>query len=356
MKKTNIILAIAFNLYLFILLSGTLCYGQDIHFSQSMSGMSPLMVNPALTAAFKGDQRVLLNYKNQWSSVTEPYKTYAFSFDMPFARKKWNNSYLGAGLFVFNDKAGDAEFGSTQVNISLSGVTRLNKNQTATVGLQGGFAQQSMSSSNLRWGNQYEAGVYDAGLNTGEAAGYEPSIFGDFSAGVSWRYGRRSTNMSSNDMFGAGAGIALFHLNRPKLDFNEDGKLYTKLVVNGDIYWGFKGTNIALLPALQFTRQGPVQEMNIGAMVRYTIKENSKYTNNVKGAAVYIGGYYRAGDAFIPAFILEIASYTLGVSYDVNVSNLKTASSGRGGLEISLRFINPNPFAERASKQGPSFY
>jgi hypothetical protein len=32
------------------------------------------------------------------------------------------------------------------------------------------------------------------------------------------------------------------------------------------------------------------------------------------------------------------------MSYDVNISSLKTASKARGGFEISLHYIAPNPF------------
>jgi len=34
----------------------------------------------------------------------------------------------------------------------------------------------------------------------------------------------------------------------------------------------------------------------------------------------------------------------MGISYDVNVSSLKTASNGQGGIELSLRYMSPNPF------------
>jgi len=48
------------------------------------------------------------------------------------------------------------------------------------------------------------------------------------------------------------------------------------------------------------------------------------------------------GDALIPTLILEIASYSVGFSYDLNISALKAATKGKGGFEISLRYINRN--------------
>lgn len=323
-------------------------YGQDIHFSQF--SQTPLLNNPALTGFFNGENRAFINYKDQWRSIGAPYKTYALSYDMPLFKKKWDKSYLGAGVFAFNDKAGDTQLGTTQLNISFSGVVSLNENHSASAGIQGGFLQRSIDASSFKWGNQFDNGVYDPSLVSGETKNYEPSLFGDFSAGFAWGYSKVNTNITSNDQFMANAGIALFHINQPKIEFSSgggDAKLYAKLVLHGNAYWGFKGTNIALLPSFLFVKQGSAQELNIGTMVRYQLKEGSKYTGNVKGVAVSFGGYYRTGDAFIPAFMLEVANFALGVSYDVNVSGLTNASKGKGGMEISLRFINPNPFQNR---------
>jgi len=46
---------------------------------------------------------------------------------------------------------------------------------------------------------------------------------------------------------------------------------------------------------------------------------------------------------------MELGSFTFGVSYDINVSGLTVASSGRGGIEFSLKFVNPNPYGSRRS-------
>ena len=85
-------------------------------------------------------------------------------------------------------------------------------------------------------------------------------------------------------------------------------------------------------------------------MVRYRIKEGSKYTGFIKESAISFGGYYRAGDALIPAFMLEIANFAVGISYDINVSGLKVATGSKGGIEISLRYLNPNSFKRDKSK------
>jgi hypothetical protein len=79
-------------------------------------------------------------------------------------------------------------------------------------------------------------------------------------------------------------------------------------------------------------------------MVRYKLKQDSKFTGFEKGAAFSIGGHLRARDALALSVLYEFSQYSIGVSYDVNTSRLAPASNLRGGMEVSLRFVNPSPF------------
>ena len=321
---------------------------QDAHFSQF--AQTPLLVNPALTGFFKGDNRAQLNYRNQWKSVGVPFTTYALSYDMVVLKKKWDASYLGVGFFAFNDKAGDTQFSSTQFNLSVSGIVALNKAHSVSAGLQGGFAQNSINSSALQWGNQFEDGIYDPSLASGETGDLSPYSYGDFSAGISWNYQLSEALMTN-------AGVALYHINRPSQEFATSSleRLYSKLVVHLNGHIGIKNTNWAFRPSVLFLNQGPSTEINFGSMVRYQLKEASKYTGHIKESALSLGGHYRNGDSLIPSILLEVANFSLGISYDINVSRLATVSRGRGGVEIALRYINPNPLKSSRLGSGPSF-
>ena len=82
-------------------------------------------------------------------------------------------------------------------------------------------------------------------------------------------------------------------------------------------------------------------------MLRFMPKEGSKYTGIYKESAISFGTHYRVGDAIIPSVLFEIGSYAIGIGYDVNISQLRAATSSRGGMEFSIRYINPNPFIYR---------
>lgn len=326
-------------------------FAQDIHFSQFYN--TPLLLNPSLTGAFNGDQRVFINYKDQWRTVGSPYQTSLLSFDMGLMKKKWKSAYLGTGFTVFRDKAGDTQLGTTQINFSVSSIVFVSENQRISAGLQGGFAQKNINTEKMQWENQFDGNNFNASLATGETSAFEPYSFGDFSTGLSWTYGTEESSLFSNNEFRANAGLALFHVNKPKQQFNtyqDIDRMNSKIVMHSALHIGIGNTNYAAQPSLIYWKQGVQQELMFGAFVRYQLRAESKYTGHFKETALSLGGYIRAKDAFIPSILFEYASFAIGLTYDVNVSSLKEVSNKKGGVEISLRYVNPNPFRGGESK------
>jgi hypothetical protein len=46
----------------------------------------------------------------------------------------------------------------------------------------------------------------------------------------------------------------------------------------------------------------------------------------------------RIGDAFYTTLFLNFSEFSLGLSYDLNMSGLSLATNGRGGMEMLLRY------------------
>ncbi len=332
------------------------CFSQDIHFSQFY--MTPTLLNPALTGVHAGNHRAFLNYKRQWpemmaSGVT--YTTTMFSYDAGLFKKKFSSGYLGAGISAYKDMSGDLKMGTTQINLSLSGIVYLNENQLLSGGLQGGYAQKSISMNSAQWDNQYDetTGTFNSSISSGDIASVPPYQYGDFSAGVAWNYASGESSLFSNNQLKANLGAAMHHINRPKQKFNpsvSNEKLNSKLVIHGTAQIGIGNTNYDVVPSAIIFQQGSATEINAGMMIRWTIKEESKRTGYFKETALSLGAQYRAKDAFIPVMLFEYANYALGFSYDVNTSSLTKGTNGKGGMEFSLRYINPNPFKGGAEK------
>lgn len=336
-----------------LMISSEFISAQDIHFSQFNN--SPLTLNPANTGAFTGSVRAILNYKDQWGKVAAPFKTYGFSCDGGLFRNKWQNGYIGVGISIFNDKAGDSKMQQTQANISLSCIRRLNKNNNLTAGIQGGFAQRSANLTSLSWDSQYDGMAYDPTLPSNETNAGTFS-YQDFSGGLLWSYGRGEMYSTANDHLSFNVGIAMHHINKPHQTFiGQSDKMYSKIIFHASTVIGLKNTNISVVPGIFTAFQGKSKEILLGSLFKYNLKSASHYTGFVKGSALYFGAHYRWADAWVVQAQLEIHDWLLGVSYDVNTSALKTASRGLGGLEISLRFINPFGQGSSASNRNARF-
>jgi type IX secretion system PorP/SprF family membrane protein len=341
---------------LFSVLKSVLLYSQDIHFSQY--NQTPSLVNPSLTG-LSNVIRASVIYKDQWRSITVPYKTYGASFEMKFKGSNWDKagnhmtkiykkafSRMAGGLSFFSDKAGDGNMGSTQVNLSLATFVPLNEFSSLSVGLQGSLVQRKIDYSKLLFPDQYNGLTYDPTIDQGEVYGTNNFIYPDFAGGIAWSYGYNEKAIGANNDFRANLGVSLYHFNQPKQKFLTDTRerLAMKYVIHGDFLIGIPNSNVALAPSYIAEIQGPSNEVVGGLMVKYYFSQDSKYTGYLKRSAIGLGASYRNKDAAIFSFLVEYQQYAIGISYDLNTSRLSNATSGRGGPEIFLRYVTPNPF------------
>jgi len=131
------------------------------------------------------------------------------------------------------------------------------------------------------------------------------------------------------------AGFAYHHLNRPKNSFykNPAVELDPKIVLSAGLKTIVNDYSYFTLYA-DYSRQGPSTETIGGVLYSYKLgpdPDNYPYV-------VTLGTLIRWNDALIPVIKLEMNSFNLGLSYDVNVSRLNTVSNDRGGFELSLSY------------------
>lgn len=345
-----------------MLVFGSSLFAQDLHFSQYMQ--TPSLVNPALTGA-STVVRASVIYKDQWRSVTVPYKTYGASFEMKFKASNWERtdkfktrtykqsfSRMAGGLSFYRDRAGDGNMGSTQVNLSLATFIPTSKHSSLSVGLQASMVQQSVDVSKLVFPNQYGSSGYDPSINSNEDYASQNFIYADFAGGINWSYGFNDRSIGANNEKRANIGASVYHINQPKQEYLDGSKerLNSKYIFHADMLFGVRNTNVALIPSIMATIQGPSFESIEGFMIKYYFKEDSKYTGIIKRSGLGLGVAYRTGDAIIAQVLVEYENYAVGVSYDLNTSRLSKATTGRGGPEIFVRFVTPNPFLYQKSK------
>ena len=350
MKNNNILLAVG-------LCASLTMNSQDYHFSQFNE--NPSIVNPALTGVSHAF-RASAVYKEQWRTVATPYTTYGISIESKIKPGNWASASpkqsmtfkksanrMAAGLSVYNDKAGDAKMGTLQANLSFAMSFPLSKLSALSLGLQGSLVQRKVDQSKLIYANQYNGTRYDTGLPTGELNTQQNFSYGEFGAGAVWSYGHNEKSIGANNDFKALIGFSTYHLNQPKQNYmgtEANEKLGRKYVFHGNVTIGVPNSNIAFVPSWLMQFQGKQKEMIEGVMIKYYMNDDSKYTGIKKRSAIGLGVYYRNFDAIIASFLLDKGQYAVGVSYDINASGLTNVSKSRGGIEINLRFVTPNPF------------
>ena len=302
-------------------------YTQDIHLSQFYT--SPLNLNPATTSFFAGTHRFCLNYKNQWSSITIPYRTMTASIELNILKRKFHRDILGGGLQINRDKAGDSEFGIFQSLFSLSYIKLINSqnNHFISIGIQTGPSQKTINYNALMFDNQFDGDKYNPNLSHEEQFNKKELWYLDFSSGLYWF-------LQLNKQQKYEVGIALFHINTPNQSFLGKKDIYL------DKKFVFYSNNTlelwdktALLPSVLYMRQGKYQELTFGARLSF-IKERRPLDYK----ATNIGFLVRHKDAIIPIFGIDYKSYNFGISYDINISKLRNASESRGGLELSFNY------------------
>ncbi len=315
-------------LILLLIISGNI-YTQDIHFSQFFE--TPLLRNPALAGIFSGDIRVQAVYRNQWNSVTVPYQTGSFNaeYKKPIGR---GDDFITLGGQVLYDKAGTVALQSTHILPAVNYHKSLSaeRNMYLSLGFMGGWVQRSIDRSKVTTNSQYDGTGFNPGLFDGETFPRNSYSYLDGSVGMSF-----NTQVGDNADNNIYLGVGYHHFNKAtKVSFygNPNYEMIPKCVgsfglrmnMNETSYFTFYG---------DYSKQGTYTETLAGALYSWKLDdiEDPKYI-------LHAGALLRWKDALIPVAKLEFKPMAVSVSYDANISQLKSASYGRGGFELALTY------------------
>jgi type IX secretion system PorP/SprF family membrane protein len=136
--------------------------------------------------------------------------------------------------------------------------------------------------------------------------------------------------------FTAFAGFSLFNIGSPNQSLYDSGdsELPMRHVVHGGLDWSITD-RISLLPGVIYMGQAEAREINFGTNLGIDVSEKPG-----REATLYAGVWYRWDDAVSPMVAVELLkSLRIGVSYDVNTSDLNVATDKRGGFEVSIIYV-----------------
>ena len=312
---------------LVLCLAGSL-QAQDPHFSQFFA--SPLSLNPALTGRFDGNLRVAGNYRNQWPTINNAFRTYTASVDFAVLQSQLSETdRWGVGIMALGDQQADGVLKNTYYALSTAYHKGLDEDgyHQVSVGFQATYAQKRLNTTNLKFEDQLRSDGF-TGI-TSEI--FDPQNLNinylDINAGILFS-GVTGGNISYY------AGGSMYHINKPRESFTgANFALQPRYTGHGGAYFPV-GANTLLHTSVIYQQQAGASETVLGGA--FGINAGDEYNPTT----FYAGAWYRLNDALIPYLGLEWDSFRFGASYDVNTSALKAVSQSRGGFEISLIYIN----------------
>ena len=303
-------------------------FAQDPNFSQFFA--SPLTLNPALTGKFDGSFRVAGNYRNQWPSINNAFTTATISIDGGILKNTIPEfDKFGIGIMAFTDKSGNGVLQNNYLALSTAYHKALDENGYHQLGLgfQGTYVGKRLDVTSLKFESMLRSDGF-TGLMDESFDGNELNVsYFDMNLGFLYN---GSTDGSNNYYVGA----SMYHINRPKETFQKGNYvLEPRITIQGGAMLPMGEYNAFHFSA-NFSRQANATNTVFGGAYMMNVNQNEGNPTNL-----YLGSWYRFGDAIIPYVGLEFGEFHIGATYDVNISSLKPASNMRGGAEISLIYI-----------------
>lgn len=324
---------------------------QEAFFAQYYA--SPMHLNPAMVGVFDGQVRLNANFRQQWgnSFSSAPLRTTQAAFE--YKTRVMKTDFFSIGINALNDETGsDARVKTTRGNLGMSFQKQLNDaryrgvTQYLSGGFQIGVGQNALNMGGLWFDRQYDsvAVAVNTSLPSGEVAP-QSNIYLDYNLGLLFY-----TVWDNNRSFYVGG--ALHHLSRPNISFFGDTKeqLRRRITFHGGGEIPFN-ESLSVLPSGVFTIQGPSMWSSLGANLRYTnrswdevavrvgsaFRVANKYVSGVnsEGKSIQVGTGI-LGDAVTVNGMLELNRLTIGASYDLHTSTIRTPTNSRGAWEISI--------------------
>jgi len=301
--------------FLIILLSSGLTYGQNIHFSRY--DFQPLLLNPAHTGAYPGSYRVTAVYRDQWANLLpNRFSTPAISVDAPLGISFRKQDWVGVGVNFYQDRAGAGKLTTTGFNAFVSYHLAFDQQQknVLTFALNTGSKTRKLGKINDFEFEDQSAGIGNLSL--------ESSGGTDMGAGIMF-----TSHIDQVDFFRFGAGARHLMPIHYRLVNSGREKEIPEFNVHGDARFSLS-EDIALEPAL-------VYQMKRGQNLGYGQVKLGYMLDSEKDVRLVGGVGYQLQRAVQILAGVDYKGWQAGIAYDLNTNPLVPAQS----FEIGVSYI-----------------
>ncbi len=331
-----------------IVFSGYALQAQDQQFSQYFS--ASLFLNPAFAGVYNFPS-AHMNHKRQLSdqalSVNELTQV---SIVIPVKpRGKMEKSIGGFGIMAYNEKSGpnglfqnNAAFLTYAHNFKFGIIG----SDIFTVGVQVGYENQELNFDEFQTGSQFNpfiAGGFDNAL---------PGLDNSFNdrrgnvivnAGLMYYYNQERNYLLYP--FSAFSGISVTNINQANKSFVEDEEFKSPMLFKYHGGVEIKANKVFVIPSALALYQGGNYQFNAGIYFAYD-PQASRYRSSNAGIQLLLGSWYRFRDAFIFVGGVQMNSFGIRASYDMNsklFASDKNVNLAQSSFEIALQyFLAPN--------------
>src|SRR5690554_2292562 len=301
-------------------------YSQDVHFSQKLANDKER--NPAFLNHFEGSWQAMSVYRQQWQAVGVPYTTAGLLFSKNFYTPIKNLKAFG-GLQYTNDKSGDAKMLINRFALNV-GASYLSNLGLFSFAVSNNIVNKGFNQSGLTFPSQYdrEQGGFNENLASGENFAGESLSFYQLNLGMRWEYQLFEKWKLNSGLY---AQNITSHQETFLAEDNQKEMAYGIQLMADHQYRA--GINVE--PYFSFYRNNRASESIVGSAVSFDTQKFGA-VDQLKPFLYFRSGFWRNTDALILGSRVTLGEFDLGISYDVNISDLELASNYQGGFELSL--------------------
>lgn len=318
-------------IFLFILLALNL-KAQDTYYSQFFANKIDL--NPA----FAGSQyyhRVIVNYRNQWTNLGNPYVTYSTSYD------KYVKGVGGLAVQFMQDKQADGAQVTTSIKGVYAHVIKLNRNSAIRLALGCTYIRNQFDGSRLVFPDMIDP---DRGITKVHDSSQDPSLTSRGDIDASFGLLAHSNQYTF--------GFSAQHLARPSIAFTRYSRVPYKFVLHAGAEYpiksgGLSKTFMKISPLFLFQAQGENIQMNYGLYGN---------RNNLVAGCWFRQNFNLNYDSVIFMFGFDNSLFRCAYSFDLAVNNLISASTGVHELSVTFLMAGSKRKHRHRAMPCPSFF
>tara|TARA_A100001234_G_scaffold185807_1_gene169777 strand:- start:1149 stop:1991 length:843 start_codon:yes stop_codon:yes gene_type:complete len=264
--------------------------------------------------------------------MNKQFNTMGLSYDRVFSVY---GQELSAGFQFVNDRSSIGNLMQNKLMFS-GGCNKLIKGNYISGGIQLGMLHKGLDPNKYSYPEQWDENIGEftnqTGIGNAESFTSTNEYLFDFNLGLSWA--RQITDKLFPEI-----GIAFFHINRPEESFfGNPENLEIRHAYNVRLNYKLSSKYI-ISPNLLYSFQNNAQDMIMGFIAKMKMQENKSKINNVFAGLNFRDGFDRNYDAANVIIGATREEWQVGLSYDINISNLSSITHYRGAFELSVIYI-----------------